>query len=332
MKKSLTLILILLTTCISAKPIKILEVPSEIGADKRGASLGPRAIEIAAINANSDFFHQHATTEIEPENQALYLKQTTPYAKNINAFAKVMEKTSTSVAQIMREKNTFLIVIAGDHSTAAGTLAGMKKAFPKQRIGVIWIDAHADLHSPYTSPSGNLQRMPVAIALSEDNHLKKKNKPDSETIVLWEKIKEIGGPNRNIQPSDLVYLTVRDKDPQEEFLMRKYNLKNYPLEDIRGKGIEEVISEILRRLRHCDVIYLSFDVNSMNSPISQGTDTPAANGLTKKEAENLLLGFCASPKVRCLEFAEVNPLLDQQNQMAETIFHMIHAISREVEK
>lgn len=331
MKKPLTLFLILLTTLVSAKTVKILEVPSEIGAGTRGTSLGPRAVEIAAINAKSDFFHTHERQAVVPENQALYLDQSASYAKNIEALNKVMEKISVPVAQLMREKNTFLIVLSGDQSAAAGTLAGMKKAFLKQRIGVVWIDAHPDLHSPYTTSTGLLQGMPVAIALGEDNYLKKKNKPDQETVAQWEKVKELGGPNRNIQPSDIVYLSVRETQPQEEFLMRKYSLKNYPVEDIRIRGIHDVVTESLRRLRHCDVIYVGFDADCLDAEISTGTSTPSANGLTEKEAEELLLEFCSSPKVRCLEFSEINPLLDQQNKMAGIVFQLINAVVQQLE-
>lgn len=324
--------MILLTVFLSAKTVKILEVPSEIGAGTRGASLASRAIEIAAINANSNYFQIHPVETIEPENNALYLNQKTPHAKNIEALSNVIDRMTLPVFRAMKDKKTFLIVIAGDHSTAAGTLAGMKKAYLKQRIGVIWIDAHANIHTPYTSPTGNLNGMPVAIALGEDNYLKKKNKPDELTVSLWDGVKELGGPNRNIQPSDIIYIAVRDTQPEEDFLMRKYSIKNYPVDAIRRRGVEEVVTEALRRLRHCDVIYLSFDVDSMDSSISSGTGDPAANGLTKEEAEGLLVGLSASPKVRCLEIAEINPLLDENNTMADIAFQLINAVTKEVEK
>lgn len=332
MKKSLILILVLFTACISARTVKILEVPSEIGAGTRGASLAPQAVEIAAMNAKSDFFHKHTITRIEPENQALYFHDYNSDAKNIEALTKVIERITEPVAQVMKEKNSFLVVIAGDHSTAAGTLAGMKQAFLKQRIGVIWIDAHADIHTPYTTPSGNMHGMPVAIAMGEDNYLKKKNRPTKETIAQWERLKELGGPDRNIQPSDIVYLAVRDTEPQEDFLLRKYSIKNYTVDDIRRRGIESIVSETMRRLRHCDVIYISFDVDSMDPGVSNGTGTPVANGLTEKEAEELLSEFCSSSKVRCLEFAEINPLLDQKNKMADISFQILNNVVQKIER
>ena len=331
MKKTLFLFLVLLTTGVSARTVKILEVPSEIGAGTRGASLAPRALETAAINAKSDFFHKHTIIKVEPENQALYFQDNNPEAKNIEAVTKVIERTANQVEPIMKEQKTFLIVIAGDHSTAAGTLAGMKRAFLKQRIGVIWIDAHADIHTPYTSPSGNIHGMPLAISMGEDNYLKKKNRPTKETIAFWEKLKSLGGPDRNIQPSDIVYLAVRDTEPQEDFLLRKYSIKNHTVDDIRRRGIENVVNETMRRLRHCDVIYVSFDVDSMDSSVSQGTGTPVANGLTEKEAEELLGEFCVSPKVRCLEFAEINPLLDQKNKMADISFQILNNVVQKIE-
>lgn len=244
----------------------------------------------------------------------------------------MIERITSPVAQVMNEKNTFLIVIAGDHSTAAGTVAGMKQALLKQRIGVIWIDAHANILSPYTTPSGYLNEMPVAIALGEDNYLKKTNQPTKETIAQWERLKLLGAPGRNIQPSDIVYLTVRDTQPQEDFLLRKHSIKNYTVDDIRRRGIESIVNETMRRLRQCDVIYISFDVSSMDPSVSNGTGTPVANGLTEKEAEALLNDFCSSPKVRCLEFAEINPLLDQKNKMADISFQILNNVVQSIER
>jgi arginase len=332
MKRAFTLGLIFFTAVLSARTVKILEVPSELGAGTRGASLAPRAVETAALNDGDEFFHKHSVLRVDPDNQALYYASNSPHAKYIEALSKVIERTASPVARVMEEKNTFLIVIAGDHSTAAGTLAGMKKAYAKQRIGAIWIDAHADIHTPYTTPSGNMHGMPVAIAMKEDNQLKKVNKLDADTIAKWEKLKSVGGEERSVQPSDLVYIAVRDTEPQEDFLIRKYNIKNYAVEDIRRRSTETIANEALKRLRHCDVIYVSFDVDSMDSSLTQGTGTPVANGLNLKEAEALLVHLAQSPKVRCMEFAEINPLLDQQNKMAEISFHLIKQVANAAEK
>src|SRR5690606_40461488 len=93
-------------------------------------------------------------------------------------------------------------------STAIGTIAGIRKAYPKKRLGVIWIDAHADIHSPYTTPTGNVHGMPIAVSLDEDNLAHKINKPDQETINYWFQLKNIGAIVPKIQPRDLIYIEV----------------------------------------------------------------------------------------------------------------------------
>ncbi len=332
MKKIFTLLLCLGLASLSARTVQILEVPSEVGAGTRGASLGAKAVEIAAMAQNNDYFKRHSVTVVDTENEALLQSNNYPYAKRIDALKKVLERTTSSVNRLMNEKDRFLVVIAGDHSTAAGTIAGIKQAHPKKRLGVIWIDAHADIHSPLTSPSGNTHGMPVAIALGEDNYLKQKNRLNSETKEQWEEVKSLGGPKRNIQPSDIVYYAVRDTEPQEEFLLRKYSIKNYTVDDIRRRGIRNVVNEGLNRLRHCDLIYISFDVDSMDEEVSRGTGTPVSNGITDLEAEALLLEMVQSPKVCCLEFAEINPLLDQGNKMAEISFRILDSVTKKIEQ
>ena len=144
--------------------IKLIEVKSEIAAGTRGASLGIDALKTACLDKGSDFFAQFDSEEVENMNHMMF-----EYAEeDIDKTAKYIEGVYTMVKRVSRtisfalEDGTFPLVLAGDHSTAAGTIAGIKKAYPFKRLGVIWIDAHADLHSPYTTPSGNMHGMPLA--------------------------------------------------------------------------------------------------------------------------------------------------------------------------
>ena len=137
------------------KKIKFIEVKSEIGAGTRGASLGVDAIKIAALDYGSNIFSKYETVEIKTENHLLFEPQGSAYAKRIKGLITMYERIGSEVSKTLKN-NGFPIVLAGDHSTAGGTIAGIKMANPKARIGVIWIDAHADLHSPWTTPSYNL--------------------------------------------------------------------------------------------------------------------------------------------------------------------------------
>src|SRR3954465_8158819 len=150
------------------KNIKLIEVPSEIGAGTRGASLGIEAIKIAALDFMSNFFIHFPSEKIPVENKLLYEPIESPYAKRINGIVSMYDKVSKAVCDTMKG-SFFPVVLSGDHSISGASIAGIKMARPKGKLGVIWIDAHADLHTPYTTPSGKSFGMPLATALAEDN-------------------------------------------------------------------------------------------------------------------------------------------------------------------
>lgn len=302
--------------------LKIIEVKSEIGAGTRGASLGIDAVKIAALDHGSRYFKQYKSVEVPNENHLLLESAGNAHAKRISGVLTMMERVSEEVARTLKN-NEFPIILSGDHSTAAGTIAGIKVAHPKLKLGVIWIDAHADLHSPYTTPSGNIHGMPIAISLAEDNIESKVNKPDQETLNYWYQLKNVGGISPKISPKDLVYINVRDTEKQEDFLIKKFGIKNFTTTEIRRKGVEKVAIESLALVDHCDVIYVSFDVDCMDASISKGTGTPVPNGITEREAGNLVARLMQSQKVCCFEMVEINPTLDKENLMAENAFEIL---------
>lgn len=304
------------------KELKIIEVKSEIGAGTRGASLGVDAIKIAALDFGSRYFKKYKSVEVPNENHLLLESTGNGYAKRISGVLTMVERVAEEIAKTLKNEE-FPLVLAGDHSTAAGTISGIKTAFPKSKLGVIWIDAHADIHTPYTTPSGNLHGMPIAMVLDEDNTESKINKPDQETLNYWFQLKNVGNIAPKITHSELVYIGVRDFEPQEGYLLKRHKIKNFTTAEIRKRGVERVAIEALQLLDHCDLIYVSFDVDSMDASISKGTGTPVANGLTEREAGNLISRLMTSDKVCCFEMVEVNPTLDKENLMAENAFEIL---------
>ncbi len=311
------------------KKIRLIEVKSELGAGTRGASLGPDAIKIAAFDYGSNLFNKLPSVSIPIDNKMLFQPQGSPYAKRLSGILNIYENLGKAVSDTMKAKE-FPIVLAGDHSTAGGTIAGIKMANPKARIGVIWIDAHADLHSPYTTPTGNVHGMPLAASLGEDNIANKLNKPDKETIDLWNKLKKVGGMSPKVQYSDLVYISVRDVEPEETFLMKKHKIKTFTTSDVKRHGVEKIARDALAYLNNCQLIYVSFDVDSMDSSISKGTGTPVRNGITEKEAGSLCVRLIQNEKVCCFEIAEVNPTLDKENLMAENTFEILQRVVAQI--
>jgi len=304
------------------KNIKLIEVPSEIGAGTRGASLGIEAIKIAALDFMSNFFIHFPSEKVLTENKLLYEPIESPYAKRIKGIAAMYEKVSKAVADSIKN-NFFPVVLSGDHSTSGATIAGLKIAKPKSKLGVIWIDAHADLHTPYTTPSGNMHGMPLAASINEDNSESSVHELDGETAKHWNFLKNIGKIAPKVLPEDIVFISLRDFEKEEKHLIDKYGIKVISTKEVRSKGPENIVRSVTRYLSDCSDIYVSFDVDSLDSSISKGTGTPVNNGLREREAEDLISKFMQNRKVCCFEITEVNPTLDKENLMAEIAFNIL---------
>jgi len=304
------------------KNIKLIEVPSEIGAGTRGASLGIDTIKIAALDFMSNFFIHFPSEKIPHENKLLYEPIESPYAKRIKGLQTMYERVSKAVSDSLRN-HFFPVIISGDHSTSGATMAGIKMAKPKSKIGVIWIDAHADMHTPYTTPSGNIHGMPLAVALNEDNLECAVHDIDEETKKYWNQLKSIGKITPKVLPEDVVFISLRDFEREEKFLIEKYDMKVISTNEVRRKGPENIVRSATRYLSDCTDIYISFDVDSLDASISKGTGTPVSNGLREREAEDLISKFMQNRKICCFEITEVNPTLDKENLMSEIAFNIL---------
>jgi arginase len=304
------------------KNIKLIEVPSEIGAGTRGASLGIDAIKIAALDFMSNFFIHFPSEKIPHENKLLFEPIESPYAKRIKGLELMYEKVSAAVSDSIKN-NFFPVVLSGDHSIAGATMAGIRIAKPKSKLGVIWIDAHADLHTPYTTPTGNMHGMPLATAINEDNLDCAVHQLDPETTKSWSHLKNIGKIAPKVMPEDIVLISLRDFEKEEKYLIEKYGIKVISTKEVRSKGPESVVRSALRHLSDCTDIYISFDVDCLDASISKGTGTPVSNGLKEREAEDLISKFMQNRKICCFEITEVNPTLDKENLMSEIAFNIL---------
>lgn len=304
------------------KNIKLIEVPSEIGAGTRGASLGIDAIKIAALDFMSNFFVHFPSEKVETENRLLFEPIQSPYAKRISGVATMYDRVSKAVKDSIKN-NFFPVVISGDHSIAGGTIAGIKMAKPHSRLGIIWIDAHADLHTPYTTPSGNMHGMPLSISIGEDNEENKVHQLDEKTKKEWDQLKNFGKINPKVLGEDIVFISLRDFEKEEKQLIDKYRMKVITTSEVRRKGPESVVRSAIRYLTECTDIYVSFDVDCLDSSITKGTGTPVSNGLREREAEDLVSKFMQNRKICCFEITEVNPTLDKENLMSEIAFNIL---------
>lgn len=311
--------------------IKLIKNRSDIGAGTRGSDMGIDALEIAAINSGNDYFNRHAYEDVETHNETIYQKNTNNFAKRIEHVVQQCERVAKAVSSNLIVGN-YPIVLSGDHSSALGTISGLKSANPQARIGVIWLDAHTDIHSPFTSPSGNIHGMPLAAALGLDNLQYQINQPDEATLLQWYKMKNIGIDGPKILPQDLIYFGIRDYEEAEEKVINDQKIKFFKVEELRFKGLENCVQEAIQLLSNCDLIYISFDVDSMDCDrISYGTGTPVPAGFNPEEVIQIIQLFQATDKVKCIELTEINPLLDNKgNKMAETAFEVLDKVSNTI--
>lgn len=309
--------------------LKIIKNRSDIGAGTRGSDMGIDAIEIAAIKAGDDYFNRFPYVDVVTHNETIYDKVNTPSAKRISYVREQCQRLSEAVEATLRSHH-FPLILSGDHSSALGAISGVKAFCGPAPLGVIWIDAHADLHSPYTSPSGNVHGMPLAAALNEDNLALQKNDITPLAQGEWEALKNIGTKGAKIAPEHLVFFGVRDTEAEEDALRGRLNIRNYPVFEMRYRGLDVCVQEALQKMHHCPNIYISFDVDSLDcDAVSDGTGTPVPQGFTPEEVSFIIEAVIKTKKTVCLEIVEVNPLLDTKgNKMAETAFQILQSATK----
>lgn len=303
--------------------VRLIEAASELGAGTRGTSMGMAALRVAAWKRGSELFGHAEESILRDENDVLYEDDTSPNAHHIDGLIRFESDLAYEVYKYLRN-NVFPIVVGGDHSIAIGSVSGTKMAFPKERLGVVWIDAHADLHTPWTTPSGNVHGMPLALLMQIEK--RGRNRPQVYTMATWDRLRKIGVNGPKLAPRDLVFIALRDYEPEEETIIREHGIKVITVDDLRAKGADAVVQETLAHLADCKRIHVSFDVDSLDPSISVGTGTPVPGGLTTQEATLLLQGLCRDTRTATLDVVEINPALDDKNAMAEAALGILEPL------
>jgi len=285
------------------KIVDVIGFPMDLGADRRGVDMGPSALRIAGIesklrNLGYEVIDQgDISIEIQERQKA-----GNPKLKYLTEIIKTSEILAEKVERSLR-LNHFPLCLGGDHSIALGTIAGIS-AYCRNRgfqVGVIWIDAHADMNTEKTSPSGNIHGMPLAASLGMGNR----------------RLTNLLGFSPKIKSENCALIGIRSIDPQERENIRKKNLEIYTMTDIDRKGVHYIINKILRKLRgKVDHIHVSFDLDSVDPLTAGGVGTPVAGGLSFREAHLLMETIAECGCMSSLEVAEVNPILDNKNQSA----------------
>lgn len=307
------------------KNVRIVEVYSDVAGYKKGASLGIDALRASSKEMNADYYEKLQLDSIK--NDYIHEEESPfKHAKYADVIEPVISKLAHKIKEI-RDENKFPIVIAGDHSSCAGTMHGLKMAHPDAEIGVVYIDAHADFHSPYTSGSGNMHGMPLAMACAIDNLECKRNELSDAEKSYWERLKFMASSEPSIKPENVVFCAVRDYQEEEMELIKRHKIPLYSVAEITKKGISATVAEIFKKLEYCDHIYVSFDVDSVDPLYVPGTGTPAMNGLSYEQAMQLNIELIKNEKVCCWEMAEINPLYNNSKDDSTRIFKILEEVT-----
>ena len=291
------------------KEISVIGVPMWLGQTRYGTNLGPNAIRSAGL---IDHLKNISPNVIDEGNIRIgitgQIQRNGENIKNLKTVAAANDKLATKVSLVM-EKNRFPLILGGDHSIAIGSLAGAAQHC--KTLGVIWYDAHADINTPETSPSGNIHGMPLAASIGLGH----------PALV------NVAGYKGKIKPENIVFIGARDLDDGEKQLIAEKNIKIYSAEAVKNKGITLVIKEALEYLaKHCDGIHLSFDLDGIDPQNAPGVGTPVAGGISYADSLYALQLLFNSNKITSAEFVEVNPLLDKDNITAQLTVHLIGAL------
>lgn len=293
-----------------ARCVSVLGVPLDHGAGRRGVSMGPSAVRLARLREALERVGCEVTDLGDipvaiPETES----PGDPRAKYLPIVTAACTELAGKVRGIL-DDGGFPLVIGGDHSLSIGTLSGVATWLREQeapagapRYGVIWLDAHGDIHTPATSPSGNIHGMPVACLLGDG----------PRPLV------EIGFRGPKMDARRVVQVGLRDIDENEKDRLRSSRVHVYTMEDIDRRRMVEVMQEAIEIATDgCDYLHVSFDIDVLDPAIAPGTGTPKIGGLTYREAHLALEMIAASRKLRSFELVEVNPILDERNRTAET--------------
>jgi arginase len=283
--------------------IAILGAPLDLGAGRRGVDMGPSALRLAGLGARI------ATLGYKVEdlgNVFVEQQESTPSGEANAKYLAQISSACVSLAGVVESavrEEKFPLVLGGDHSVAVGTVAGVANAYRRDRqsIGVIWIDAHADMNTPESSPSGNVHGMPLACCIGHG--------PGELTQIL--------GYAPKVHPRNVVLIGIRDVDVPEARRIRESGIAAFTMRDIDESGLREVMERALTLAGDGTAgIHLSLDMDAVDPDEAPGVGTPVRGGMTYREAHLAMEIVCDSGRLCSMEIVEVNPVLDSANRTA----------------
>jgi arginase len=286
-----------------AEKIRIIGVPMDLGASRRGVDMGPSALRVAGLQTRL----KHLGRQVEdigniPVIQAEEQHYGEKNAKYLEEIAATCKGLAEMISKTLDE-DQIPLVLGGDHSIAAGTVAGAASHFKKKSksIGVIWLDAHGDMNTPDSSPSGNVHGMPLAAIMGYG--------PPELT--------ELSGAKPMVEPRNVALVGIRDLDAKERKLIKETGVHVFTMRDIDERGMREVMSEALKFAGDDTAgVAVSLDMDFVDPTDAPGVGTPVRGGVTYREAHLALEMIADSRAAICFELVEINPVIDMLNKTA----------------
>lgn len=280
--------------------IRVIGAPIDLGADRRGVDIGPRAIRYAGL---IDQLHQlgHSVHDVGNINIPLPENQPTgnPRLKYLEPITQLAEELADSVSEALRDQE-FPLILGGDHSMSLGSITGVAREH--KNVGVIWVDAHADFNVEETTPSGNIHGMILAALAGVGD----------KSLV------NIDGWAPKIDKNKIVIVGARDLDTGEQKLLREHNIHVFTMSDLDRRGISEVMRQAIE-IAGADngPIHLSLDMDSLDPREAPGVGTPVRGGLSYREAHFAMEMLAESQRLVSMDVVEVNSILDRENTTAQ---------------
>lgn len=289
---------------VQEKIVNLIGFPMDLGADRRGVDMGPSALRIANLKSKLEYLGYTVidSGDIFIQNVERQ-KIVNPKMKYLNEILRTCKILAGKVENVLK-RGEFPLCLGGDHSIALGTIAGISSYCRKNKLkfGVIWIDAHTDMNTDETTPSGNIHGMPVAASIGLGN----------------ERLVNFYGFSPKVEANNFALIGVRSIDAMERKNIKETGLPVYTMSDIDKTGIHRIISRVLKQFKeNVDHIHVSFDLDSVDPEIAPGVGTPIPGGFSYREAHLLMESIAECGCMSSLEVSEVNPILDDKNRSAE---------------
>jgi arginase len=289
---------------IDSKKIRIIGVPLDLGQSRRGVDMGPSAVRVAGLESKLEALGYVVE---DKGNVPVALAETKssgdPHAKYLKEIADTCSKEAELVISTL-EAGQIPLVLGGDHSIAVGTVSGVAEFYrrSKQRIGLLWIDAHSDINTPDSSPSGNVHGMPLGAIMG----------------LFSGPLTDMYGFCPKVKPDNVVLVGIRDVDHVERENIRKAGIHAFTMRDIDERGMRAVMEEALRLAGRNTVGYhVSLDMDWIDPEDAPGVGTPVWGGATYREGHLAMEIIADHGRMLSFEIVEVNPVLDERNQTAE---------------